>query len=624
MATFFKASIPGLILSLTTVSAETRPVRKIFPEPDVIPNRLIIKFQANDVFHQQGIADVGAAKAQIQQEIRANKVKKFSATQIELWETHADVKAIVARYENDPRIQYVEPDYAINIEETIDEQVDIMPNDAFFDKLWGLRNTGQCGGVSNADIKGPEAWSIKSTCDEVIIAVIDTGVDYNHIDLKNNMWRNPNEIPDNGQDDDGNGYIDDVYGWDFAYGDNDPADGQSHGTHVAGIIAAQGNNSEGVTGVCWSAKIMALKSLSDSGFGSTSKAIEAIEYALEMGAHITNNSWGSRSYSQALHDAIALAEQQGQLFVASAGNYGENTDQRPYYPASFPLENIISVAATDHNDYLAAFSNYGATSVDLAAPGAEIYSTMPYNGYGFKSGTSMAAPYVSGVAALVWSRLQVSTAAEVKQYILETVDQLDALTSKMTTQGRLNVYKALPNKEPQGIILDSTLDGSPWIRIRGEWQDSTEPSGYYGQDYLHDLNSSTTTRKMVQFTPEILQEGIYRIYLRYPASSLNTTRALVLIKDQYGDAYRSIDQQNGGDKWTSVGGYFYFKPGMNAYRGSVKILNNGANGRVIADAVLFEAVDDIMPFSTDEEMRAFLEEINKDYNSQTNRLLFNY
>ncbi|MGB3493119.1 MAG: S8 family peptidase [Elainellaceae cyanobacterium] len=314
--------------------------------------------------------------------------------------------------------------------------------DPDFSELWGLDNQGQTGGTVDADIDATEAWDI-STGQDVVVAVIDSGVDYTHPDLAQNMWVNTGETPNNGIDDDGNGFVDDYYGYDFANDDSDPFDDDGHGTHVAGTIAAVGDNDIGVVGVAPNAKIMALKFLDASGFGETFDAIQAIEYAILMGADISNNSWGGSFYSAALEDAIAAANDAGQLFVTAAGNSSSNNNIFPSYPANYDFDNVISVASTDANDELSWFSNVGSTSVDLAAPGSDIYSTIPGGGYASFNGTSMASPHVAGVAALLLAQNPDLTASEIKQKILDSVDPLDALDGLTASGGRLNAYNAL-------------------------------------------------------------------------------------------------------------------------------------------------------------------------------------
>jgi subtilisin family serine protease len=389
--------------------------------------RLIVKLKS-------GVS--AQAVSSLQNKLQANVVKRFPRIGAELWQIkNTSVEQALKNYRNDPRVEYIEPDYTITLDQTLSRDPD-------FSRLWGLHNTGQTGGTPDADIDAPEAWEIQ-TGGNVIVGVIDTGVDYNHKDLAANIWTNPFEIPNNGVDDDGNGYVDDVHGWDFANDDGDPFDDHRHGTHVAGTIAAIGNNGIGVAGASWSAKIMALKFLDDTGEGFTSDAVEAILYASAMGAQVTNNSWGGSEFSQALRDAIAFAGTKGQLFIAAAGNDSTDTDVTPHYPASYDLDNIIAVAATDYNDNLAGFSNRGAVSVDLGAPGVDILSTLPSNGYGALSGTSMATPHVSGVVSLLWSTLPGMPANEVKRRILTFVDRSASLTGKTVTGGRLNAHKAL-------------------------------------------------------------------------------------------------------------------------------------------------------------------------------------
>ena len=426
-------------------------------EGQYVPGRLLVKVKPG-----VSVDEADALRAGLQ----ATVLKRFSLTGVELWEIRATtVKQGLTEYSSDSRIEYMEPDFAVHaIPEGGSLEVPAgpltTPNDPSFPSLWGLHNTGQTGGIADADIDALEAWDIQ-TGGNVVVAVIDTGVDYNHEDLVDNMWTNPGEIPGNSFDDDGNGYVDDVYGWDFAYGDNDPMDGHSHGTHCAGTIAGVGNNGIGVVGVSWSAKIMAIKFLDDTGSGWSSDAVSAIEYAVLMGAQLTSNSWGGGGYSQTLRDTIAAAGAEGQLFIAAAGNdYGNDNDANPHYPSSYSLDNIIAVASTDHNDSLSGFSSYGATSVDLGAPGSNIYSSVPGDGYGTKSGTSMATPHVSGAVSLVWSEFPGLVGVQVKQMIMDSVDPIPSLTGKTVTGGRLNAYAALAGSPPppQCYDLDATAD----------------------------------------------------------------------------------------------------------------------------------------------------------------------
>jgi len=290
-------------------------------------------------------------------------------------------KDLINEYMNDPDVEYVQPNYIYHPYKT--------PNDPKFNLLWGQHNTGQSvnghSGIPDADMDAPEAWNNGTGSSSVVVAVIDTGVDYQHEDLAVNMWVNTGEIPGNNIDDDHNGYVDDVHGINSIDGSGDPMDivlqHGGHGTHVAGTIAGVGNNGKGVVGVSWNSKIMALKFLGTGG-SQTSMAIKCLEYVIaqkQKGVNIvaTNNSWGGGPYEQALYDAIKASTDAGILFIAAAGNDANDNDAKPSYPASYDLPGILAVAATDQSDELASFSNYGKTKVDLAAPGTNIYSTIP-------------------------------------------------------------------------------------------------------------------------------------------------------------------------------------------------------------------------------------------------------
>ena len=319
-----------------------------------------------------------------------------------------------------------------------------LPNDPSYSQLWGMNNTGQNGGTPDADIDAPEAWDISKGSASIVVAVIDSGVDYTHPDLAANIWTNPGEIAGNGIDDDGNGFVDDIHGYDFANNDADPMDDNDHGTHVSGTIAGVGDNGVGVVGVNWVSSIMALKFLDASGSGTTSDAIRAVNYATMMrtshgvNIRVTNNSWGGGAFDQSLSDAIKAGGDAGILFVAAAGNSGTDNDVIPSYPSGYNLSCIIAVAATDNQDIIANFSQYGATTVDLAAPGVDILSTIPGNSYAAFQGTSMASPHVAGVAALAWSVFPASTVDEMKAAVLGGVDPIPGLNGLMVTGGRLN------------------------------------------------------------------------------------------------------------------------------------------------------------------------------------------
>ncbi len=329
--------------------------------------------------------------------------------------------------------------------------VTTVPNDPRYGELWGMTK-----------IKAPQAWDTTRGDPGVLVAVIDSGVDASHEDLLNNLWINAGEIgtdtngndkATNDFDDDGNGYKDDWQGWDFYNVDNDPSDDNSHGTHVAGTIGAVGNNSLGVAGVCWDVSLVALKFLGSDGYGFTADAINAVEYANSLGADIQNNSWGGGGFSEGLEGAVKSAYSNGTLFVVAAGNDNSNNDNVPSYPASYEVPNVISVAATDENDKLASFSNYGSDSVDLAAPGVNILSTVPGGGYEKFQGTSMACPHVAGAAALLMSANTSLTHLDVKGALFNSVDRISGLNGKMVTGGRLNVARLMQEAD------DSDGDG---------------------------------------------------------------------------------------------------------------------------------------------------------------------
>lgn len=416
---------------------------------------------------------------------------------------------------------YVEPDGAIWTDA-------ITTNDPSAAELWGLDNTGQTGGTPDADIDAPEAWGITRGDGSVVVGVIDTGVDYKHPDLAANMWVNTAEL--NGKrnfDDDGNGYKDDIHGYDFANSDGNPLDDAGHGTHVSGTIAAVGNNGTGVVGINWNAKVMALKVLSSTGSGTWSAAAAAVNYVTKMKSQygvnikVTNNSYSGWSTSEALYDAIKLNGEAGMMFVASAGNDSSNTDRGGAYPAGYDLPNILSVAATDHNDALASFSNYGTVNVDLAAPGVSILSTLPNNSYGAKSGTSMAAPHVAGVAALAWSYAPTASYLQVRNALLTGVDPVESLSGKVFSGGRLNARNTLARVNDLYVAptvpaapTDVTAVVTPYTRTDGSvidvisvtWQHETGPElqrydvyrSTEGGEFVYATTTPVGTRSYLQ------------------------------------------------------------------------------------------------------------------------------
>jgi thermitase len=338
-------------------------------------------------------------------------------------------------------IEYIEPNYTYSINAI---------NDADYNKQWGLKNTGRnSGGIfspgkAGMDVNAEKAWTIATGTKEVKIAVIDTGVDYTHDDLKENILVNELELNGTeGVDDDGNGYVDDVYGYDFANNDNDPMDGHGHGTHCAGVIGA-GHNSIGIRGVMAKVQILPIQFLTKSGRGSLEGAVKAIDYAIQRGVNIMSNSWGGGGASQALTEAVKRAEQAGILFVAAAGNSNSNNDVKPTMPANIQAENVVSVGAMDGKGGRASFSNYGQKTVHVFAPGVKIYSTVQNNAYKKMSGTSMACPMVAGVAGLILSSEPNLTPQELKQRLMSYARPGDDLGT-YSASGFIDAFGSLKN-----------------------------------------------------------------------------------------------------------------------------------------------------------------------------------
>ena len=377
----------------------------------------------------------------------------------------SDIQEALSYYNSHPLIEYAEPNYIYSIYGAADDVP--LPDDPKFGELWGLHNTGQpdptgLSGSYDADIDAPEAWTTTTGSPNVVVAVIDTGIDYKHEDLAANMWVNTGEIPGNGIDDDKNDYIDDVYGYDFSNKDGDPLDDHEHGTHVAGTIAAIKDNKIGVAGVAPTVKLMAVKFLDSFGSGELSNAALGIEYAITMGAKILSNSWGGGGFSQPLYDVISLANQNKVVFTAAAGNDGKNTDGFPHYPSSYQQPNVISVGAITNEDILAGFSNYGIKSVHLLAPGQAILSAIPGNNYDVMRGTSMATPHVSGIAALLLSQEPELSPEEVKDRLIKTSDEILSVRRKVMSAGRVNAYNALHDIIPPKA---GPKDPGDWIDV---------------------------------------------------------------------------------------------------------------------------------------------------------------
>ncbi|MBN2018810.1 MAG: S8 family serine peptidase [Sedimentisphaerales bacterium] len=401
------------------------------------------------------------------------------------------VENAVASLKQSSSVLYAVPDYIC--------KSTAVPNDTRFSELWGM-----------SKIEAPSAWDISTGSGNIVVAVTDTGTDYTHPDLTANMWNNPGEIAGNGIDDNGDGFIDDVYGYDFINNDGNPMDDEGHGTHVSGTIGAVGNNNLGVAGVCWNVKIMAVKCLDANGEGPTSAIINAVQYAQLKGARVINASLGMPLgvplwALQPLYDAIVAARDAGIIFVAAAGNdYGNNNDATPAYPSSFDLDNIISVMATTDIDSRAGFSNYGLTTVDIGAPGQNILSTLPSGAYDYDGGTSMASPHVAGACALLLSIDPNLNYRAVKEILLATADP--TLPAQCVSGGRLNLFAAAleaftdttPPMPPEWEMVP-TATGPSSISMEAKLNYDRSGISYYFECTTNDQNSGWQANPLYSF-----------------------------------------------------------------------------------------------------------------------------
>lgn len=399
------------------------------PTIDRIPGQILVRFKTDN-------AQINSAARAL---VSGRLIRSLNGVdRLEHLEVDLPIDRAIEMLNALPFVEYAEPDYVV--------RAVAQPNDTYIGLQWGVNNTGQdirgVLGTNDADIDGFEAWDTRTNASGVIVAVIDSGTQWDHPDLDDNIWSNSGEIANNGIDDDNNGYVDDVRGWDFYSNDNDPDDSDGHGTHTAGTVGAEGNNGIGVAGVAWDVQLMPLRFIGPFG-GSTSDAIAAVNYAVDNGARISNNSWGGGGFSNAMRDAISSAASNDHLFVAAAGNDGVNTDNSAHYPSSYNNNNIISVAATDNRDQLASFSNYGSTTVDLGAPGVDIASTYTGNGYVWNSGTSMACPHVAGAAAVLLAENPSWSYTQLRDQLLATVRTTSSMNGTTATGGVLNLQAAL-------------------------------------------------------------------------------------------------------------------------------------------------------------------------------------
>ena len=459
------AAVVGLLFS-TAAFVSANP--KIYPhrtKPELksVPGQFLVQFNPSVLRALDAKALERVLGGQVVEQIRENLLL------VQRDPNESNSKGLKALRSNDA-ISSADPNYIVSINRT--------PNDTEYGKLWGLSNQGAVDtsgvlGLKGVDIGAEKAWEKTTGSKDVIVAIIDTGVDFKIPDLADNAWINKAEAEGKtGVDDDANGYVDDIHGYNFVDNKGDSTDDNGHGSHCAGTIGAKGDDGKGIAGVNWNVSIMAVKFLDLHGGGTLANGIKAIDYARKNGAKILSNSWGGGAFVQGLLDAIQETQKAGELFVAAAGNDGTDNDAEPAYPASYKVDNIISVAALDHRGDLADFSNFGATSVNIAAPGVDVYSTTP-KGFEFMSGTSMATPHVSGAAALLLADNPNLTYLELKQRLLAGARPLHALKGKMTSGGMLDISYALTGDVPP---LDPN-DAAAWSERSVQTVSSPHPYG---------------------------------------------------------------------------------------------------------------------------------------------------
>ncbi|HEV8483652.1 MAG TPA: S8 family peptidase [Blastocatellia bacterium] len=521
----------GLSMSRTVASNDLPRAKERYA-----PGEVLIKLKDS----RAGLHDVMRIVEDIAPQhgrIEALSAKPVEGAYLVRFDKRRSVEETIGSLAADPRIEFAEPNF-------ICSPADTVPNDPFFEFMWGLNNFGpDFVGKPGADVGVLKAWDITTGNRDIVVAVLDTGVDLSHPDLEANAWTNPGETAGNGIDDDRNGYIDDVRGWNFLDDNNrvyqDPEiDG--HGTHVAGTVGAVGNNELGVTGVAWNVQVMALKFLDGKeNRGFISNAIKAIDYAMDqkrrgVDLRVINASWVSPYKSHALRDAIRAAGEAGILFVCAAGNEGFDIDEDPIYPGAYAdeLPALLPVAALDRNDRIEPYSNYGFHTVSVGAPGTSVLGLAPEGQYVERSGTSMAAPHVSGVAVLVWSHEPSLTPTQVKQRIISTAEPVPQLGAYCAGSGRVNAYNALVGRvvPPGGPVIGRVeaskrlltvdgqgfLSGSSLIEINGLGFRT-----HYNKVFISP-NGTTLTRLTLKLGQESMQE-FFPLDVEVAVAVFNTT-----------------------------------------------------------------------------------------------------
>ena len=489
-------------LPLTAVgliaSAQAAPVDAPVA-PEHVPGELIVKVRHNGPMTLAAKKEILASR--VRQTLGKNQVLAVDGFQTDASlfkvkiKDDAALSMMIQSFENESSVEYAEPNFIYRASLDSSEPVSNLPNDPELAKLWGIQNSGQADaagqvGTVGSDINVVPLWQDGLVGSKnILVAVIDTGIDHTHPDLVDNVFTNAGEIPGNGIDDDSNGFIDDVHGWNFEAKTANAKDDHDHGSHCAGTIGATGDNGKGIVGVNWNVTMLPVKFLSASGSGSLQGAIESINYARMMKVQVMSNSWGGGGYSQALKDAIEASKEAGIVFVAAAGNESNDNDARPTYPASYEVDNIISVAATDNRDTIARFSNYGPGRVHVAAPGVKVYSTTKDGRYAAFSGTSMATPHVAGIVALMLSDQSDLAYSEVKERLIKTSDPVKGLKRKVTAKGRVNAYNAVhgivpPSSEPDPALWQTVSYSVESAHPYENRADQTFTVNYPGAKYI--------------------------------------------------------------------------------------------------------------------------------------------
>ena len=461
---------PGLRMEqkISQMRTKIEAQEEFLSQYEYVPNQVLVRLK-NEVSNLESFAADYGTTVLHHFDLTGLKASKASSEHLMLLDlkNNLSVAEAMTLMSDDPRVSVVESNDIVHSSETT-RQSPVEPND-LEDSLWGLHNHGQDGGISGVDIGVKNAWGTTvGSRTGPIVAVVDTGVDYTHQDLKDNIFSNTNEIPNDGIDNDGNGVIDDTGGYNAGDDNTDPKDDNGHGTHVAGTIGAVGNNGKGVVGVNQQARILPVRFLDAEGAGTTDAAIRALVYASRTGARVVNNSWGGDKYNQLVMDVMADSDA---LFVCAAGNEAYDNDLKAVYPANYDLDNVISVTAHDRSDEFPRFANRGEKTVDLAAPGVDITSTLPKNKYGLLSGTSMATPHVSGAATLIATARPEVTNEELRFLLMNNLEQLpEKYGSRIISGGRLNVGNALERDTvAPGVVKEAKVDQVTSEKISLSW-----------------------------------------------------------------------------------------------------------------------------------------------------------